>query len=136
MGQTETRGQFMRMTEKPITYIIFPAEQQWQQGEGNIVQRCGNGRRKQISAHKPAYSKREQRLKSPQRYEPEEHSDRRAQSNRVGGILELEELPTLVAKPSERVHSVNVTELHSAMEQRISCDRQMLALKCVLSGNG
>jgi hypothetical protein len=54
----------------------------------------------------------------------------------MGGILELEELPTLVAKPAKWVHYVKVTELHATMEQRISGDRQMLSHKCVLSGNG
>jgi hypothetical protein len=68
------------------------------------VQRRGDGRRQKVAAHQSRDAERQQRLKSPERDEPEEHSDRRAQSNRVGVILQLEELPTFVAKPSDRVH--------------------------------
>ena len=75
------------------------------------MERRGNGRRQKVAAHKSRYSQREQRLKSPERYESEEHSNCRAQSNRVGGILQLEELPALVAKPSERVHYLTISEL-------------------------
>ena len=42
------------------------------------------------------------------------------------GVPKLEELPSLVANPSDRVHGDKVTELHSGMEQRILGDRQML----------
>jgi hypothetical protein len=38
----------------------------------------------------------------------------------VGGILKLEELPSLVADPMDRVHNHQVTELYPAMKQRIS----------------
>ena len=54
--QTELGREFMRMTQKPVTYIIFPAEQQRHQGKGNIVQRCGNGCRHEIGAQQSGYS--------------------------------------------------------------------------------
>jgi|ERR1700722_9561921 len=110
----------MRMTQKPVPYLVFPTEQQRQQREGDIMQRRGNGRRQEITTHQPGYSQRQQGLKSPEWYEPKKHSDRGAQGDCVGGILELEELPSLVADPMDRVHSDQVTELYSAMKHRIS----------------
>ena len=109
----------MRMTQKPVTYLVFPTEQQRQQREGNIVQRRSNDRRQEITTHQPGYSQSEQRLESPERHKPEEHSDRCTEGNRMGGILQLEELPTLIAKPGNRVHVGEVTQHHLVMEQRI-----------------
>ena len=126
MRQTEAGWQFMRVTQKPITDIVFPAKQQGQQREGDIVQRGGNRRREEVPTQEPAHPQGEKGLKSPQWDEPEEHSDGRAQGDGVGGILELEELLTFVAKPSDRVHAPDVTGLQWAMEQRSSNDRQML----------
>jgi hypothetical protein len=83
------------------------------------VQRRGNGRRQQVPPHHSGYSQRQQCLKTPKRYEPEKHADRRAQCDRVTGIFKLQELPTLFAKPSKRVHWVEVIGLVSAREHRI-----------------
>jgi hypothetical protein len=110
----------MRMTQKPVPYLVFPTEQQRQQREGDIMQRRGNGRRQEITTHQPGYSQRQQGLKSPEGYEPKKHSDRCTQGDCVGGILKLEELPSLVADPMDRVHNHQVTELYPAMKQRIS----------------
>jgi hypothetical protein len=83
------------------------------------VQRRGNGRRQQVPSHHSGYSQRQQCLKTPERYEPEKHADRRAQRDRVTGIFKLQELSTLFAKPSKRVHWIEVIGLVSAREHRI-----------------
>ena len=89
------------------------------------MQRCGNGRGQEIGAQQSGYPQCEERLETPERYEPKEHADRGTQGNRMAGILKLEKLTTLVANPSDGVHSDEVTEVHPGMKQRILRLRQV-----------
>ena len=103
----------MRLAQKPITYIVFPSKKQWHQRKGDIVQRRGDGRRQEIGADYSGDSQGEQGLKSPERHEPEEHPNRRARSDRVATILELNKLSTFLAKPSRSGSSPKLPNFRS-----------------------
>ena len=53
MRQAQSRWQFMRMAQKPVAHVVFPAKQQRHHGQDDVVQCHADGRPHDAAAQQP-----------------------------------------------------------------------------------
>ena len=87
---------------RPKAKFVFPKVNRRHERQDEIVQLDTDGGRDLVALKKPRHRNRKKRLQAPERSEAEKNSDRDAERDRVGRVLDRHQPKMHVAHPASQ----------------------------------